>query len=110
MDLVILNSGQITRMTSELLPRLSKLPHHTNGRTFGHYVRFNVQHAPCTEDLQWNRVSNLEPSAHYQTKWIKKLSETSFYSVQKQKYRRRLTNNGESTGLKKTVEEMKLNR
>ncbi|GBM34908.1 hypothetical protein AVEN_41456-1 [Araneus ventricosus] len=41
---------------------LSKLPRHTNGRTFGHCVRFRVQQAPYMEDLQWNRVSNLRPS------------------------------------------------
>ncbi|GBM51296.1 hypothetical protein AVEN_164377-1 [Araneus ventricosus] len=40
---------------------LSKLPRHTNGRTFGHYVGFNVQQVPYTADLQWNRISNLDP-------------------------------------------------
>ncbi|GBM86676.1 hypothetical protein AVEN_98058-1, partial [Araneus ventricosus] len=50
----------MTRTTPELAP-LSKLPRHTNGRTFGHYVRFSVQQAPYTAELQWNRVSSLEP-------------------------------------------------
>ncbi|GBN22333.1 Photoreceptor-specific nuclear receptor [Araneus ventricosus] len=41
---------------------LSKLPRHTNGRAFGHYVGFSVQQAPYTADLRWNRVSGLRPS------------------------------------------------
>ncbi|GBO14998.1 hypothetical protein AVEN_245782-1, partial [Araneus ventricosus] len=49
----------MTRTISELEP-LSKLPHHSSRRTFGHYVRFNMQQAPYTVDLQLNRVSNLE--------------------------------------------------
>ncbi|GFY36321.1 hypothetical protein TNCV_3450241 [Trichonephila clavipes] len=32
-DLTILKHGQVTRMTPELAPALSKLSHHTNGRT-----------------------------------------------------------------------------
>ncbi|GBN73153.1 hypothetical protein AVEN_64452-1 [Araneus ventricosus] len=41
---------------------LSKLPRHTNGRTFGHYVGFSARQTPHTVDLQWNWVSNMEPS------------------------------------------------
>ncbi|GBO24458.1 hypothetical protein AVEN_17281-1 [Araneus ventricosus] len=51
----------MTRTTPEQAP-LSKLPRHTNGRTFGHCVWFSVQLVPYTADLQWNRVSSLEPS------------------------------------------------
>ncbi|GBL95694.1 hypothetical protein AVEN_653-1 [Araneus ventricosus] len=53
----------MTRMTPELAPPLSKLSHHTNGRTFDSYIRFSVRQAKYTMDLQWKRVSNLEPSA-----------------------------------------------
>ncbi|GBM92960.1 hypothetical protein AVEN_223649-1 [Araneus ventricosus] len=49
----------MTRTTPELAPPSWR---HTNGRTFGHYVRFTVQQAPYTVDLQWNRVSSLGPS------------------------------------------------
>ncbi|GBM52659.1 hypothetical protein AVEN_138712-1 [Araneus ventricosus] len=34
----------------------------TRGRTFADYLRFRVQRAPNTGDLQWNQVSNLELS------------------------------------------------
>ncbi|GBL84441.1 hypothetical protein AVEN_117202-1 [Araneus ventricosus] len=43
------------------LPLFSKFSHRTSRRTFVHYVRFSVQQALNTADLQWNRVSNLEP-------------------------------------------------
>ncbi|GBO24069.1 hypothetical protein AVEN_117670-1 [Araneus ventricosus] len=36
--------------------------HYTNGRTFDHYIRFNVQQASYTADLQWSQVSNMKPS------------------------------------------------
>ncbi|GBN74598.1 hypothetical protein AVEN_47142-1 [Araneus ventricosus] len=61
-DLIIVRHGQMTRTTPGLAHPLSKLPHHTDGRTFGHYVLFTVQQSPYTGDLQRNRVSNLEPS------------------------------------------------
>ncbi|GBN14348.1 hypothetical protein AVEN_214559-1 [Araneus ventricosus] len=51
----------MTRTTPELAI-LSKFPRHTNGRAFGHYIRFSVQQAPYTADLQCNRVSNLRLS------------------------------------------------
>ncbi|GBL91248.1 hypothetical protein AVEN_195134-1 [Araneus ventricosus] len=51
----------MTRTTPGLAPPFSKLPRHTNWKTFGHYVSFSVQQAPYTADLQWNRISNLEP-------------------------------------------------
>ncbi|GBO22631.1 hypothetical protein AVEN_181599-1 [Araneus ventricosus] len=53
----------MSRTTPELAP-LSPNCHATptRGRLAINYVRFNVQWAPYTADLQWNRVSNLEPS------------------------------------------------
>ncbi|GBN69956.1 hypothetical protein AVEN_249838-1 [Araneus ventricosus] len=54
----------MTRSTPEMCvaPPLSKLPHRTRGMTFGPYVRFIVQQAQCTTDLQWNLVLIQEPS------------------------------------------------
>ncbi|GBM07571.1 hypothetical protein AVEN_230011-1 [Araneus ventricosus] len=41
---------------------LSKLPHHNSGKTFCHYIGFNMQESSYTASLQCNQVSNLEPS------------------------------------------------
>ncbi|GBN83968.1 hypothetical protein AVEN_34212-1 [Araneus ventricosus] len=58
------NRGQMTKTTPELQPSSKKIPHHTSVRTFAPYVSFNVHEARIhTADLQWSRVSNLEPSS-----------------------------------------------
>ncbi|GBO33501.1 hypothetical protein AVEN_101189-1 [Araneus ventricosus] len=49
----------MTRTTLGLAP---PSPNFASGRALGHCVWLGVQKAPYTADLQWNRVSNLEPS------------------------------------------------
>ncbi|GBL81074.1 hypothetical protein AVEN_83148-1 [Araneus ventricosus] len=51
------------RKTPELATANSKLPHHISGRTFG-TPAYDVMCIKPTNmtDLQWNQVSNLEPS------------------------------------------------
>ncbi|GBL76419.1 hypothetical protein AVEN_53191-1 [Araneus ventricosus] len=60
-DLVNLNRCQMTRTAPELAnpsPNFHITP--AEGRSI--HDRFNVHQAPYTENLQWNRVSNLDPS------------------------------------------------
>ncbi|GBM47242.1 hypothetical protein AVEN_133537-1 [Araneus ventricosus] len=57
MDLVIL-----MRMTPELAPPLQTSAPHQREDVWPPYVGFNVQQAPYTTALQWNRVWNLDPS------------------------------------------------
>ncbi|GBL53426.1 hypothetical protein AVEN_119991-1 [Araneus ventricosus] len=49
---------------SHFLPQFyqGRVCKYATGRAFGPYVWFNGQQVPYTADLQWNRVSNLEPS------------------------------------------------
>ncbi|GBN69251.1 hypothetical protein AVEN_125604-1 [Araneus ventricosus] len=51
----------MTRMTSELVP-ISKLPHHTCGRTFGPYIWFDLQQAHIQGGSSVESGLNLETS------------------------------------------------
>ncbi|GBM72122.1 hypothetical protein AVEN_96210-1 [Araneus ventricosus] len=57
-NLVILNSGHMTRTTPEL-KSLSKLPQHFSGRTFDPFQIYRETKPTNRADLQWNRVANL---------------------------------------------------
>ncbi|GBN12833.1 hypothetical protein AVEN_177890-1 [Araneus ventricosus] len=61
---LILNCGQLTRTTPELPAFLSKLPHHTSGRTFDPSARrFKAYQAPIHGGSSVKSISNLQPSS-----------------------------------------------
>ncbi|GBM94276.1 hypothetical protein AVEN_61230-1 [Araneus ventricosus] len=68
----------MTRTTPQLAP-LSKIPRHSGGRAFGHYIRISVHRAPYTADLRWFRTCDpLVPrSRPYQ-----EVTAASYYGVE----------------------------
>ncbi|GBL87790.1 hypothetical protein AVEN_81384-1 [Araneus ventricosus] len=52
----------MTRTTPELAPLSPNIGTTPAGGNLTHYIRFNMQQATYTVNLQWKRVSSLEPS------------------------------------------------